>query len=296
MKKVKHSKYKNVSFLSEVIVKKITELDLKLKTEKNLSVYKKSKYKKMIERLQDTYFNYFKDKKKEIYKEFRIHKQILNLREVSMTGKAIEKARSLYNEKVDKNKLNKEIYKLVKELRTITDDFDNFIKESFVENYRAYASIYKSLRYNVDCDITEAVVSEEGIIDYINEQIIKESEIKKYSGLSKTKRIATIYNLKESIITELKDYSDEQRNIVIGYMTKDNKIFNKGVKVVKEGLSKFVESNADIKEVVANLTILESIPKLTQKSFDYACLANDILVDMQDEKTDWLFKWDLFTA
>lgn len=286
MKKVKHSKYKNVSFLSEVIVKKITELDLKLKTEKNLSVYKKSKYKKMIERLQDTYFNYFKDKKKEIYKEFRIHKQILNLREVSMTGKAIEKARSLYNEKVDKNKLNKEIYKLVKELRTITDDFDNFIKESFVENYRAYASIYKSLRYNVDCDITEAVVSEEGIIDYINEQIIKESEIKKYSGLSKTKRIATIYNLKESIITELKDYSDEQRNIVIGYMTKDNKIFNKGVKVVKEGLSKFVESNADIKEVVANLTILESIPKLTQKSFDYACLANDILVDMQDEKTD----------
>ena len=296
MKKVKHSKYKNVSFLSEVIVKKITELDLKLKTEKNLSVYKKSKYKKMIERLQDTYFNYFKDKKKEIYKEFRIHKQILNLREVSMTGKAIEKARSLYNEKVDKNKLNKEIYKLVKELRTITDDFDNFIKESFVENYRAYASVYKSLRYNVDCDITEAVVSEEGIIDYINEQIIKESEIKKYSGLSKTKRIATIYNLKESIITELKDYSDEQRNIVIGYMTKDNKIFNKGVKVVKEGLSKFVESNADIKEVVANLTILESIPKLTQKSFDYACLANDILVDMQDEKTDWLFKWDLFTA
>lgn len=286
MKKVKHSKYKNVSFLSEVIVKKITELDLKLKTEKNLSVYKKSKYKKMIERLQDTYFNYFKDKKKEIYKEFRIHKQILNLREVSMTGKAIEKARSLYNEKVDKNKLNKEIYKLVKELRTITDDFDNFIKESFVENYRAYASIYKSLRYNVDCDITEAVVSEEGIIDYINEQIIKESEIKKYSGLSKTKRIATIYNLKESIITELKDYSDEQRNIVIGYMTKDNKIFNKGVKVVKEGLSKFVESNADIKEVVANLTILESIPKLTQKSFDYACLANDILVDMQDETTD----------
>lgn len=286
MKKVKHSKYKNVSFLSEVIVKKITELDLKLKTEKNLSVYKKSKYKKMIERLQDTYFNYFKDKKKEIYKEFRIHKQILNLREVSMTGKAIEKARSLYNEKVDKNKLNKEIYKLVKELRTITDDFDNFIKESFVENYRAYASVYKSLRYNVDCDITEAVVSEEGIIDYINEQIIKESEIKKYSGLSKTKRIATIYNLKESIITELKDYSDEQRNIVIGYMTKDNKIFNKGVKVVKEGLSKFVESNADIKEVVANLTILESIPKLTQKSFDYACLANDILVDMQDEKTD----------
>ena len=145
MKKVKHSKYKNVSFLSEVIVKKITELDLKLKTEKNLSVYKKSKYKKMIERLQDTYFNYFKDKKKEIYKEFRIHKQILNLREVSMTGKAIEKARSLYNEKVDKNKLNKEIYKLVKELRTITDDFDNFIKESFVENYRAYASVYKSL-------------------------------------------------------------------------------------------------------------------------------------------------------
>lgn len=286
MKKVKHSKYKNVSFLSEVIVKKITELSLKLKTEKNLSVYKKSKYKKMIERLQDTYFNYFKDKKKEIYKEFRIHKQILNLREVSMTGKAIEKARSLYNEKVDKNKLNKEIYKLVKELRTITDDFDNFIKESFVENYRAYASIYKSLRYNVDCDLTEAVVSEEGIIDYINEQILKESEIKKYSGLSKTKRIATIYNLKENIIKEMKDYSDEQRNIVIGYMTKDNKIFNKGVKVVKEGLSKFVESNADIKEVVANLTILESIPKLTQKSFDYACLANDILVDMQDEKTD----------
>ena len=49
-----------------------------------------------------------------------------------MTGKAIKK-QEVYNKKLIKNKLNKEIYKLVKELRTITDDFDNFIKESFVE-------------------------------------------------------------------------------------------------------------------------------------------------------------------
>lgn len=284
MKKIKHSKYKNVSFLSEIIIKKITENQLALKGNK-LSDYKKVKIERTIERLNYLYNECFKNKKKEIYKEFKIHKQILNIDEPNMTGRIIEKARSLYNEKVDKNKLNKEIYKVVRELRLIINNFDSFIKESFVENYKTYASIYKSLRYDLNCDLSDAVESEESIIDFINERNEKKEELSKYKNLSKPQKITKIYNLKESILNEVKDFDIDQKNIVVGFVIRDNKLFNKGLSKIKEGLNNFKDKE-DIKQIIENLTIIESNPKLTQKNFDYACLANDILMDLEDEKTN----------
>ena len=160
---VKHSKFKNTGILFELLVRQVTSDMMSNQDSRAVSIIKK----------------YFKNT--EISKEYSLYNTVNNSPKLSEG-----KAESLINvvieqsKKLDHNKLNKEKFNLIKEIRN-NYDVDNFFKAK-IDNYKTFAALYNLLesQYNKKFTDTKFLVTNKIVIlEHITKELMSESKIEK---------------------------------------------------------------------------------------------------------------------
>jgi len=120
---IKHSKYKNTGVLFELLVRQSTSDLMSNKDPKAVKIFKK----------------FFTNT--ELGKEYNLYTSVLNAPKLSeakaemLVSTIVEQAK-----KLDREKLDKEKYNLIKEIKKHYD-LDDFFKAK-IETYKIYASVY----------------------------------------------------------------------------------------------------------------------------------------------------------
>ena len=263
---IKHSKYKNTAILFEILVKQITADTLSGKDSKAVDILKK----------------YFSNT--ELGKEYKLYETLTKSKNVS-EGKATTIIDTILesSKKLNKNKLRKEKYNLVKEIK---EDFN--IDEIFnirIKDYKVYASIYTLLEiYGSDKNVNpqQIIDNKVTLLEYLTQSLVKSDEVKndvlqefasadkdiriltyrilldrfneKYSGLnSKQKTILKEYIESVDSTSKLKDfYNDEILNIKQIIFNFSKKVENKPIKI-------------KLQEVLKYIRVLDKNEKATEK-------------------------------
>lgn len=153
MSKINHSKYRNTGIIFEILIRQITRDSILNKESKAINIIK-------------NYFN-----KTEIAKENKLYQTLLKNRNLSEN-----KAESIINiileisRTLDKDKLNNEKHRLIKEIKN-SYDLNEFFKTP-VPEYRTLAAIYTLLE-NVKSESPSAnimISSKSNILEYITSE------------------------------------------------------------------------------------------------------------------------------
>lgn len=158
---IKHSKYKNTGVLFELLVRQATSDLMSNKDPKAVKIFKK----------------YFTNT--ELGKEYNLYNTVLNapkLNEVKaeiMISTIVEQAKKLSREKLDKEK-----YNLIKEIKKHYD-LDNFFKAK-IETYKVYASIYTLIESQISKEVgnTKQVITNKlTILEHITKESLTERKV-----------------------------------------------------------------------------------------------------------------------
>lgn len=227
---IKHSKYKNTGVLFELLVRQATSDLMSKKDPQAVKIFKK----------------YFTNT--ELSREYNLYTTALNAPKLSETKAEIlistitEQAK-----KLDRTKLDKEKYNLIKEVKKYYD-LDNFFKAK-IPTYKIYAAVYTLIEAQLTTDfsdtdqlvtnkltllehitkesLTERKVASKVVEDFMNEdkeirmlayRILVEKFNEKYSTLSESQKdllkdyinnISDTKQLKESLNTRLSTVKEE---------------------------------------------------------------------------------------
>jgi len=153
MKKLKNSKYKNTGILFELLVRQISSDILNNKHSKAIDILKE-----------------FFGKKTALSSELKLYRFTTN-QKFNSEYKASEFLNILVNEhsKLNKVKLNREKYNLIKEIKN-NFDLDEFFKYK-VSNYKENASIYKILEYSQSENPIEYVETKSLLIETLTDNL-----------------------------------------------------------------------------------------------------------------------------
>lgn len=247
MVNIKHSKYKNSGILFELLVRKITSETIATNESKAIHILKR----------------YFTNT--EIAKENRLYQTLLKSPTLT-EGKAdtVINTISELSTKLDRKKLSKEKYNLIKEIKN-SYDIDDFFKAS-IDNYKTLASIYVIIESNFTQDPSPDIIisSKLNILDYLVEQKLEtQTQIyKELSGLEKGERYLVYKVMLEKFNTKYDGMDSEQKLILKTYI---NNISNSVI--LKEFIdSKFtklkkslVENSKKIDDQITTIKIDEII-------------------------------------
>jgi len=232
---VKHSKFKNTGILFELLVRQVTSDMMSNQDSKAVNIIKK----------------YFKNT--EISKEYSLYNTVNSSPKLSEG-----KAESLINvvieqsKKLDHNKLNKEKFNLIKEIKN-NYDVDNFFKAK-IDNYKTFAALYNLLesQYNKKFTDTKFLVTNKIVIlEHITKELMSESKIEKkavqeFMKEDKDVRILAYRILVEKFNTQYSDLSEDQKSVLKEYI---NNISD--TKQLKEFLnSKFSTIKEEIEDLI----------------------------------------------
>ena len=155
---IKHSKYKNTGVLFELLVRQATS-DLMSNTDpKAVKIFKK----------------YFTDT--ELAKEYNLYSTVLNAPKLNenkaeiLVSTITEQAK-----KLDRVKLDKEKYNLIKEIKKHYD-LDNFFKAK-IEAYKIYASIYTLIENQISkefSDTKQLITNKLALLEHITKESLTE--------------------------------------------------------------------------------------------------------------------------
>jgi hypothetical protein len=209
MKKIKHSKFKNTGVLFELLIKQIT-LEV-------LNGDKTENAKKIV----STFFG----KGKELQKEIKLYE--LLMKEKYNSEQRAEKFIDTITEayvKLNQEKLRKERYNLIKEIRD-NFDLDNFLS-SPVSNYKVYASIYKLFESKVTdtYDIKDIFDSKITIVENIiskplaQKNIQQDKLIEEYKKQEKDLRLLTYKILVETFNKKYTNLDTAQKTLLKEYI------------------------------------------------------------------------------
>ena len=225
--KVKHSKYKNTGILFELLTRQITADTLSGKSNKSLNFLKK-------------HFN----SKTELLKEYKIY-HTLSTKKFKKESKAnilidtlIESYKNL-----NKNKLRREKYNLIKEIKNNYDITDFF--NSKIKNYKIMASVFNLLE-NKKASPNSVVKSKINILEHITEEKPKEKKntiIEDLKKSDKNTRLLTYKVILEKFNDKYKDLADNQKLLLQEY-----------VNSVSSSPSLKAYMNQEIKEIKRNIT------------------------------------------
>ena len=225
--KVKHSKYKNTGILFELLTRQITADTLSGKSNKSLNFLKK-------------HFN----SKTELLKEYKIY-HTLSTKKFKKESKAnilidtlIESYKNL-----NKNKLRREKYNLIKEIKNNYDITDFF--NSKIKNYKIMASVFNLLE-NTKASPNSVVKSKINILEHITEEKPKEKKntiIEDLKKSDKNTRLLTYKVILEKFNDKYKDLADNQKLLLQEY-----------VNSVSSSPSLKAYMNQEIKEIKRNIT------------------------------------------
>ena len=158
---IKHSKYKNTGVLFELLVRQATSDLMSNKDPKAVKIFKK----------------YFTNT--ELGKEYNLYNTVLNapkLNEVKaeiMISTIVEQAKKLNREKLDKEK-----YNLIKEIKKHYD-IDNFFKAK-IDTYKVYASIFTLIESQISKEVgnTKQVITNKlTILEHITKESLTERKV-----------------------------------------------------------------------------------------------------------------------
>jgi len=204
---IKHSKYKNTGVLFELLVRQATSDLMSNKDPKAVKVFKK----------------YFTDT--ELGKEYNLYSSVLNSPKLSETKAEIlvttivEQAK-----KLDRVKLDKEKYNLIKEIKK-SYDIDNFFKAK-IETYKIYASIYTLIENQISTEVhdTKQIITNKlSLLEHITKESLTERKVaskvvEEFMKEDKEIRILAYKILVEKFNDRYAGLSNEQRDLLKEYI------------------------------------------------------------------------------
>lgn len=249
MNQIKHSKYKNTGIIFELLVRQVTNDVLATGDSPSVKILKK----------------YFSNT--ELAKEQRLY-NLVNTQERFTEGKAETILQTIAESalKFDLQKLNKEKYNLIKEIKKHYD-LNNFFKNK-INNYKTSASVYtllESYRVPYFTDPKQVVNSKITLLEHLTQKEIinkENEEIKEFLQESKDIRILTYRMLIEKFNDKYSNFTPQQKIILKEYINNINdsaklkKVVNDHYNYLKLTLSSFAEN---IQEPVTKIKINEGI-------------------------------------
>lgn len=256
----KHSKYKNTGILFELLVRQVTSDMMSNQDSRAVSIIKK----------------FFKGT--EMSKEYGLYNTIINAPKLSEG-----KAESLINvvleqsKKLQREKLNKEKYNLIREIKKYYD-VENFFKAK-IDNYKLSAAIYNLIESTNDKNYTDTktiVVNKLTILEHVTKELMNESKIEKKAVEEFMKedediRILAYKILVEKFNTEYSILSDEQKSILKEYInnisdTKQLKVFlNNKISEVKSEIENLIPKIDDKVTTIKLNEVLNLIKPISEK-------------------------------
>ena len=256
----KHSKYKNTGILFELLVRQVTSDMMSNQDSKSVSIIKK----------------FFKGT--EMSKEYGLYNTIINAPKLSEG-----KAESLINvvleqsKKLQKDKLSKEKYNLIREIKKHYD-VENFFKAK-IDNYKLSAAIYTLIESTNDRNYTDTktiVVNKLTILEHVTKELMTESKIEKkaveeFMKEDKDIRILAYKILVEKFNTQYNILSDDQKQILKEYInnisdTKQLKVFlNNKIEQVKSEIEKLVPKIDDKITTIKINEVLNLIQPISER-------------------------------
>ena len=234
--KIKHSKYKNTGILFELLTRQITSDTISGGNNKALAILKK-------------YFN----SKSELLKEYKIY-NALSTKSYSNENKATILVNTLVeaHTKLNRSRLRREKYNLIKELKS-TYDLNDFFKAQ-ITNYKTMASIY-NLTENIDATPLSIVDSKVQLIEHLtkplNKTVKKDVVMETYNSEDQNTRLLTQKILLEKFNDKYKGLGENQKTLLQEYVNNVSNspslktYINSEIKDVKKQLTKYSDKVTD---------------------------------------------------
>jgi hypothetical protein len=204
---IKHSKYKNTGLLFELLVRQATS-DLMSNTDpKAVKIFKK----------------YFTDT--ELGKEYTLYNTAANAPKLSETkaemliSTILEQAK-----KLDRSKLDREKYNLIKEVKKHYD-LDDFFKAK-VDFYKIYASVYTLIESQVSKEVSDTkqiITNKLTLLEHVTKEVLTERKVaskvvQEFMKEDKDVRILAYKILVEKFNDKYAGLSTEQRDLLKEYI------------------------------------------------------------------------------
>lgn len=204
---IKHSKYKDTGILFELLVRQATSDLMSNKDPKAVKIFKK----------------YFTNT--ELGKEYNLYSMVLNTPKLSeakaemMISTIVEQAK-----KLDRVKLNKEKYNLIKEIKKHYD-IDNFFKAK-IDAYKINASIYTLIESHLSKEYSnpkQIITNKLTLLEHITKETLTETKVaskvvQEFLKEDKEVRILAYKFLVEKFNNKYSNLSVEQKDLLKEYI------------------------------------------------------------------------------
>ena len=235
MANIKHNKYKNTGILFELLVRKITADTMSSQDSKAVSLIKK-------------YFvNTELSKENKLYQSISKSQNISEAQAESILSTILE-----VNKTLDRNKLAKEKYNLIKEIK-FNFDIDDFFKAK-INNYKLLSSTYTLLEANLTPtkNLDDILTSKMNILEHIAQIDAVSSPpplVSEFETLDKGTRALVYKIMLEKFNARFETLSNDQKDVLKEYI---NNISN------TTNLKKYVDTKfTSLKE-----SLLKFLPKI----------------------------------
>lgn len=246
---LKHSKFRNPGVLFELLVRQTTADLLQNKDSKAVKILKK----------------YFTET--ELSREYSLYNSFITTEKLNES-----KAELFINtiveqyKKLDYEKLKKEKYNLIREIKS-NYDLDNFFKAK-IDNYKSYASIYIVLEsQNNKTNVNQVLSSKITMLEHICGEEVKEKPasaqiLEEFMKQDKEIRLLAYKILVEKFNKKYVGLSQDQKNVLKEYInnisdTKNLKVYlNKRLTEIKSTL---VEMSNSVKDQVTAIKLKEVV-------------------------------------
>jgi len=203
--KVKHSKFKNTGILFELLVRQITADSMINQNSKALGLIKK----------------YFINS--EMAKENKLYQSLVNSEQLSeQKANVIISTILELSSKIDRTKLSKEKFNLIREIKT-SYDFQDFFKAK-INNYKALASIYVLLESYTDKKFKnpETIISSKiNILEYLtrsNSTANLSPIVEEFLQQDKASRVLVQKVMLEKFYKKFAKLTNEQKEVLREYI------------------------------------------------------------------------------
>ena len=235
---VKHSKFRNTGVLFELLVRQTTSDLINNQDSKAVKILKK-------------YFtNTELGKEYSLYKTFCSPEKLSEAKAEMLISTILEQ----YN-KLDREKINKLKYNLIKEIKA-NYDLDNFFKAK-VDNYKPYASVYTILesQNSKSMDTKQVLLNKINLLEHLTGTTLDNSKaspslVQEFMKEDKEIRLLAYKILVEKFNNKYKNFSERQKSILKEYITN-----------VSDTKNLRVYLNGELKKIKTELTELKNTTK-----------------------------------
>ena len=275
MKKIKHSKVKNTGVLFELLVRQIT-LEV-------LNGDKTENAKRIVKE--------FFAPGKELNKELRLYELLTKEKYSSETRaeKFVDTVCEAYS-KLDTNKLTKEKYNLIKQIKESFDS-EQFLS-SPITNYKVLASIYKVFesQKTTDTDIKDIFDSKVTLIENITSKPVSKSVkpqdeaqqlVEMYKKQDKDIRLLTYKILVETFNKKYTNLDSKQKEVLREYInniTNTSKFKDYFTQELKSTISELNSVNKKITDKVTTIKLNETVSVLKGQKLGRSVSDNQVSI------------------